>query len=122
MLDSTEKIRRLERALAYGGTHRVSDMVELARGGKVQFHELRDACIVTEITSFPLVRTVNFWTISGNLKDIVELEPGICAWAVEHGCTVATASGRPGWGKVGAPLGWKIHWPSFIKPLVGTDQ
>ena len=119
MLSDEEKLRRLERALLYGGnTHRVSDVVDLCRAGKAQFWTNGDGTIVTEIHAYPLLKAIHYWTISGVLRDCLALEHEINAFAIEQGCTVATATGRKAWGRVAEPTGWKPWYPNFRKRLV----
>lgn len=118
MMTDEERGRRLIKALEYGGpTHRVSDVIDLYDQGKVQFWQNDEGAIVTEIHDFPLLKAVHFWLISGELKDCLALEDEILPWALEQGCTVATAAGRRGWGRVAAPTGWRLWNWNFIKPL-----
>jgi hypothetical protein len=117
-LSDAEKLARLEKALAYAGpTHRVADVVALIKAGRAQWWDQDDGAIVTEIHDYPLRRDIHYWTISGVLGDCLALEDRINAWAVEQGCTVATAAGRKGWGRVAAPTGWREHFPNFWRPL-----
>lgn len=120
MLSNAEKLARLQKALDCGGpTHTISDVVALIKANKAQWWERGDGCIVTEVHDHPLRRSVHFWLISGVLKDCLALEHDITGWALENGCTVATACGRPGWGRVAAPTGWRPWWPNFWRPLTG---
>jgi len=125
MLSDEEKLRRLEKALEYGGsTHRVRDVVQMVRDGKAKWWpepgtgHSGDGMIVTEIHEYPLIRTVHYWLIFGKLRDCLALEHDINSWAIEQGCTVATATGRKGWGRVSEPTGWKPWYPNFRKKLV----
>lgn len=118
-LTDEEKRARLAKALVYGGsTHTVADVAALVKAGKAQFWQYGDGTIITEIHDYPLRKHVHYWLISGVLKDCLALEHEINPWAIEQGCTVATATGRPGWGRVAAPTGWKPWWPNFHKILV----
>lgn len=120
MLSDTEKRERLQRALdCAGNTHTIEDVVDMVRRGRAQFWTNGDGSIVTEIHEFPRLRSVHYWLISGRLPDCLALEDDINAWAMEQGCTMATAIGRRGWGRVAAPTGWREFYPNFIKPLVG---
>jgi hypothetical protein len=119
-LSEAEKLARLQKALEYGGsTHRVSDVVDLIRDGKAQWWSNDDGCIVSEIHSYPLRKDIHYWLIFGSLRDCLALEHDINPWAIEQGCTVATATGRKGWGRAAAPAGWREWYPNFYKPLVG---
>ena len=121
-LSGAEKAHRLQKALEYGGgTHRLDDVVELIKAGKAQLHERGDGCIVTEIEQYPLLKTVRYWLIFGELRDCLALEDQINEWAIGEGCSVATAMGRKGWGRVAAPTGWRPYLPTFYKPLRGSS-
>jgi hypothetical protein len=123
MLSDSEKRRRLERALEFGGsTHTVGDVVELIEAGKAQLWNYGDGTIVTELHCYPRRKDVHFWTISGALRDCLALEHEILPWAIEQGCAVATACGRKGWGRVAAPTGWRQWHPNFYKPLIGSSD
>jgi hypothetical protein len=118
---SGEELRaRLQRTLDYcGPTHRIDDVVDMCRNGEAQFWSNGDGCIVTQIETAPLVKSVHYWLIWGELRHCLALEHEINPWAIEHGATIATAAGRRGWGRVAAPTGWRPHVVTFWKPLVG---
>ncbi|HEY2417532.1 MAG TPA: hypothetical protein VGH84_06405 [Steroidobacteraceae bacterium] len=118
-MTGTDKLARLQRALDFNGpTHRISDVVDMIRDGKAQLWENEGAVTITEIVEYPLFKTVNFWLSAGELKHCLALEHDVLPWAVEQGCTVATVTGRPGWGRLGARTGWQPWWPSWRKILV----
>jgi hypothetical protein len=122
-LSGGEKARRLQLALEYGGhaTHRLDDVVRMLKAGEAQLWEQDDGCIITEIEQYPLLKTVRFWLIFGELKQCLALEDQINEWAIGEGCSVAVASGRKGWGRAAAPTGWRPYLPSFYKPLRGSS-
>jgi|SRR5215471_11614990 len=114
-----EKLRRLERTLDYAGnTHTVADVVGMIREGRAQFWSNGDGHIVTELHSTPLKKMVHYWLIFGELKHCLALEHDINPWAIEQGCSVATAAGRKGWERVSAPTGWRPFMPMYVKPLI----
>jgi hypothetical protein len=108
MLSSEEKRSRLEKALALGGdTHTLADVVQLIRDGKAQYWEHGDGTVITELHDFPCRKAVHYWLVSGRLRDCLALEHDVNPWAIEQGCTVATAVGRRGWlGPLGK-TGWR---------------
>jgi hypothetical protein len=119
-LSTEQKFERWQRALNYGGpTHRITDVIDLVKAGRAQFWEHGDGVIITEFNDFPLMRTVNYWQIFGRLEDCLALDARITDCAIREGCRFATATGRKGWGRAGAPYGWRPWWPNFVKPLVG---
>jgi hypothetical protein len=121
-LSSEEKLWRLQKALDVGGpTHTISDLIGLLHAGKARLHENEDGVIITEFHEFPLHKACHLWLIAGRLDACLALEPAVDAWALENNCTIETACGRPGWGKVAAPTGWRKWWPNFVKPLPGSE-
>ena len=122
-LTEQERMERFQLALNHGGpSHRISDVRNLIDQGKAQWWSNGDGMIVTTIDDHPLFRSVHFWLIAGVKSACLALEHEILPWAIEEaGCTVATATGRRGWGRVAAPTGWRPHGCTFYKPLVGSD-
>ena len=119
-MTDAERRARFERSLHWGGdTHSVDDVVSLVRQGKAQYWQNEDGCIVTELIHYPRVTAINYWLISGELQACLALEEQINTAAMREGATIATATGRRGWGRVAAPTGWKPHAFTFWKPLVG---
>lgn len=104
-----EKIRRLMRALEYGGnTHSVGDIIELLKSGHARLFENEDGCIIAEMHHYPQYKAVHFWLLFGELRHILALEHEVLPWGIEQGASIATACGRPGWGRAAAPTGWRV--------------
>jgi hypothetical protein len=119
MLSPEQKLDRLQKALDAGGnTHEIEDLVRLHDEKKIQWWTEGDGSIITEIHDYPRRRAVHYWLLSGDLRDVLGLEERVNAWAVSEGCTIATAVGRPGWGRVAHRTGWRPWWPTFQKVLV----
>lgn len=117
-MTEAERKAKLERALAWAGpTHTVADVVDMCRRGEANYWQHGDGMIVTEINDYPLLRAVNYWLVFGELEACLAMQGEIDTWAREQGCTIATAMGRRGWGRAGAPSGWKLWHPNFIKQL-----
>src|SRR6478736_7169231 len=98
-MPEAERRARLEKALAWGGnTHTVEDVVRMCREGRAQYWENANGMIITELEQYPKYKTIRYWLIWGDLHDCLALDAEISAWAIEQGCTKATAAGRKGWG------------------------
>src|SRR5262245_13582537 len=118
MLSDEEKRARFEKSLLYGGgTHNIADVVQLVREGRARYWPNGDGTIITEINTFPNMKTCHYWIITGVLADCLALDAEISEWARGEGCTLATAVGRKGWGRVAATYGWKPHMQTFVKDL-----
>jgi GNAT superfamily N-acetyltransferase len=121
MLSSEEKRSRLQKALDYGGnTHDLADVIDLVRKGEAQFWENGDGTIITEVQTFPRLKAINFWLVSGTVSDCMALEDDILDWAKAEGCTMALSTGRKGWMHYLSRTGWRPrpHMHPAFKPLV----
>jgi hypothetical protein len=113
-------VRQLEEALAIGGgLMTASDVIGMAQEGKMQiWHDTADrALAVTQLLTFPRARTLDIVAVAGDLRAVLALEPQLEAFARRHGAAAMTAHGRPAWGRVGAPMGWKLHSMAYFRRL-----
>ena len=122
MLSGPEKRARFQRALdRAGNTHTIEDVLAKVEAGRAAYWENGDGAAVVEILAYPRLRVLNFWLLSGVLRDVLAMEDEICAWGRENGATVATASGRAGWGRIGEPRGWIPRGRMWWRPLGGLQ-
>ena len=112
------KLQRLHEALAQAGhTHTVADVADAVKRGAMRWWDNGDGNIVTEITEYPQLKAINYFLVFGELKHCLALEHEINPYAIEQGCSIATACGRPGWLRAAAPTGWKLHGFAYVKAL-----
>jgi hypothetical protein len=117
-LTGAEKAARLQLALDYGGaTHRLTDVVDMLQDGRARLFENDGGVIIAELERFPLLNAVRFWLIAGELQACLALQDEVIAWGRTEGCSIATATGRRGWGRVAAPTGWREWHRNFIRRL-----
>lgn len=113
---------RFQKALDYAGnTHTVDDVLHMLDTGEAKCWTYQDGVIITTIDEFPQEKAVHYWLAAGNLRDCLALEHVINPDSIERGCTIATVTGRKGWGPYGARTGWKLKGHLFAKRLVGRD-
>ena len=107
-ISGDEMRSRMERALHRGGdTHTLADVAEMVESKQAQFWTNGDGAIVTEIHTFPRRRAIHYWLVAGDLRDCLALEHHINPWAIERGCSIATAVGRRGWLGPAGKTGWR---------------
>jgi hypothetical protein len=117
-MNGTDKLVRLQKALDVGGgTHGIRDVIAMLQDGRARLWERGDGVVITEIEDYPRLRSVRFWLVAGAMRDCLALQDDVLPWAVEQGCTMATASGRHGWGRVLAPSGWRTWQTMYVKDL-----
>lgn len=98
----------LERALEAEGVGRtVDEVLDRVRAGDAQIWPGMKSLHVTELIRRPDGLSVNVWLSAGDMGELIEMAPGIMAWARRQGCIDATIEGRPGWEKVLKPLGFE---------------
>lgn len=97
----------IEAALAYsGGTHTFEDVADGIRSGRMQLWPAEDGCCVTEIVVYPRKKVLNGFLAGGDMARIVDMIPDIEAWAAAQGCSGVELTGRRGWTRVFAPMGF----------------
>ena len=57
------------------------------------------AAMVTTLQITPQGPTCHVWLGGGELSELLEMAPGIEAWARAQGCAFVTLSGRKGWAR-----------------------
>ena len=98
----------IESALEYGGgTHIYEDIVTAIIEGKMQLWPAENSCWVTEITVYPRKKVLHVFLAGGNLDEILGMHDSVVNWAIDQGCEGMTLTGRKGWGKALADIGWK---------------
>jgi hypothetical protein len=96
--DSWNKARRiLAPAIEHGGTHDEKDVFDAIVSGAAQLWMQNDSAAVTEIVSYPRVKSCRVWLAAGDLEDIRSIERQIEDWARGVGCGRLEIIGRKGW-------------------------
>src|SRR5690349_18631279 len=98
----------VERALEQAGTHTSADIAAAVQQGTLQRWGGDASVIITEILDTPLRRTLLFFLVEGDGREIAAMAGPIMAWGKSQGCTHASLIGRFGWERKYAPeLGFK---------------
>ena len=98
----------IESALEYGGgTHTFEDVKCGIIAGTSQLWPAANSCLVTEITKHPQKKVLHIFLGGGDLEEIKSMQPDVIAWAKSQDCESLTMTGRKGWSKALADIGWK---------------
>lgn len=94
-------------------------VLEKARAGEVQFHEVKGAVGLTSISVSGPYRTCYCLAVAGERSGLSELERTIERFARESHCQAIEADGRPGWVRLHRSLadGYKPTAVKFRKTL-----
>jgi hypothetical protein len=106
-VDDKVKLRKLAEACARGFTD-LEDMVQGAREGRCQFHEVEDAVGITSIVISGRYKICHLLGVAGTLNGLKELAPIIDAFARDMGCSDIYTVGRKGFEKY-----YKVIDPGF---------
>lgn len=111
----------IQAALDYaGGTHELDDVKACVERRSATFWPAKHSALVTEINAFPRRKCFHFWLAGGDinhgaLRELLDdLHPRCVAYARARGCTVMTASGRPGWARV---LGYRPLFYTSVREI-----
>ncbi len=97
----------LDAAVQRGGSHHTRESVWTGIvDGRFQFWPGRASAAVTHIDVFPTGNVFRVWLVGGDLAEVLEHEPGLAEWAKSKGCRSMELTGRKGWVKTLAPLGY----------------
>jgi|TARA_R100000951_G_scaffold12278_5_gene9900 hypothetical protein len=113
----------IEDALQYsGGTHTFDDIVLGIAEMRMQLWAAPKGCIVTEIVVYPKKKVLHLFLAGGDLEQLIDMNNDITNWAVGQGCTGGTITGRLGWKKALAPLGWKLKSANYAFDLNNSES
>jgi hypothetical protein len=101
-------IDRISTALDQGGsTHSWEDVLQAVSEERAQWWAHRNSVVVTQVKQHPRLRELNVWVVAGDIADCIALRPSIEAWALDQGCVRAVGTGRHGWMRPAAAMGFQ---------------
>jgi hypothetical protein len=89
------------------GTHTFDDLCIMVMQGRVRLWSLENSFIVTELVVYPQEKHMHVWLAGGDLDEIKAMQGVVLEVAKLEGCSKMTLSGRRGWIKAIADIGWK---------------
>jgi hypothetical protein len=97
----------IEAALEYAdGAYEIEDIEACLRAGEYILLSTPNSALIAEINQFPRLRALNIPFAGGDLDEIKSLDPALVEIARAHECTRIYLSGRRGWARTLAPLGY----------------
>lgn len=97
----------LEPALSYGGnTHNYIDIVNLVLVNTLHLWTTPNSAMVTEFHRYPNKTYLHIFLAGGDLQEIKDNHDRVVGFAQATGCSGLTLTGRPGWIKALADLGF----------------
>lgn len=90
---------------AMSDTDEAEVLAEL-EAGRAQLWPGERAAMVSRLLRSPDELYALVWLGGGDLRELLQLAPGACAWARAQGCTAARINGRLGWARALRRQGW----------------
>jgi hypothetical protein len=94
-----------------------ADLAGALRTGRARIWIGEGAVLATELAPEPEGPCLHVWLAAGRLAAVLDLRPGLEAWARGAGCTRITLEGRKGWARVLAPFGYRRAGPEIERRL-----
>ena len=109
----------IEAALAHSpGLETIADVERAIERGSYQVWFGRNCCAVTEIAHYARARALVVVHGGGDMDELLhELEPAMCAFAKNEGCTLIMGTGRKGWERVTRDRGYRFGYLTMVKRL-----
>lgn len=95
-----------EALLLSGQNMTIEDVERSLSSGQSMLWVGENSALITELTQDEFGWALHIWLGTGDLGDLVSLEPGLSAWARAHGCYYLSLDGRKGWERVLKPIGF----------------
>jgi hypothetical protein len=104
-------------ALTYArGAFLLEDVRAAVERGDAQFWPGANSAVVTEVQTFPRLKSLHFWLVGGELPELLNrLRPAIEFWGILQGCTGFSTAGREGWQRAMRPYGYEPAYHVTIK-------
>ncbi|MGE0278352.1 MAG: hypothetical protein AB7R40_23395 [Nitrospiraceae bacterium] len=97
----------LQKALDLAGNlHTLQDVADQIKAGKAQLWTSENACIVSEVLTYPRAKVLHYWLACGEKEAVIALSRDVLAWGKGIGCTAASLAGRRGWERALKDEGW----------------
>jgi hypothetical protein len=85
--------------------------------GRAQLWPGERSAMVTQCVAEARGPCLHVWLAGGELKEILEMKPGVEAWGRAQGCTHVTIDGRPGWARVLRRHGYALRGAELERRL-----
>ncbi len=94
-----------------------AELVADLASGRAQLWVGERSAMVTQCVAETRGLCLHVWLAGGDLRNILELKPGVEAWARARGCTHVTIDGRPGWARVLRQYGYALRGDELERRL-----
>lgn len=98
-----------------GGSHTFQNIVDSVQNEVMQFWPMEKSCLVTEVINYPNLKTLHIFLAGGDLEEIKSIDSTLEFLCQEIGADYISLSGRRGWIKALADIGYELSHVTLAK-------
>ena len=100
-----------------GGSHTFQNIVDSVQQEVMQFWPMEKSCLVTEVINYPNLKTLHIFLAGGDLQEIKSINNTLEFLCQEIGADYISLSGRRGWIKALADIGYELSHVTLAKKV-----
>ena len=100
-----------------GGSHTFQNIVDAVQQEVMQFWPMERSCLVTEVINYPNLKTLHIFLAGGDLQEIKSIDNTLEFLCQEIGADYISLSGRRGWIKALADIGYELSHVTLAKKV-----
>ena len=100
-----------------GGSHTFQNIVDSVQQEVMQFWPMEKSCLVTEVINYPNLKTLHIFLAGGDLEEIKSIDSTLEFLCQEIGADYISLSGRRGWIKALADIGYELSHVTLAKKV-----
>ena len=100
-----------------GGSHTFQNIVDAVQNEVMQFWPMEKSCLVTEVINYPNLKTLHIFLAGGDLEEIKSIDSTLEFLCQEIGADYISLSGRKGWIKALADIGYELSHVTLAKKV-----
>jgi len=105
-----------------GGSHTFQNIVDAVQQEVMQFWPMEKSCLVTEVINYPNLKTLHIFLAGGDLEEIKGIDSTLEFLCQEIGADYISLSGRRGWIKALADIGYELSHVTLAKKVKDKEK
>ena len=105
-----------------GGSHTFQNIVDSVQQEVMQFWPMEKSCLVTEVINYPNLKTLHIFLAGGDLQEIKSIDNTLEFLCQEIGADYISLSGRRGWIKALADIGYELSHVTLAKKVKDKEK
>tara|TARA_R110001599_G_scaffold227431_2_gene426544 strand:+ start:111 stop:524 length:414 start_codon:yes stop_codon:yes gene_type:complete len=105
-----------------GGSHTFQNIVDSVQQEVMQFWPMEKSCLVTEVINYPNIKCLHIFLAGGDLEEIKSIDSTLEFLCQEIGADYISLSGRRGWIKALADIGYELSHVTLAKKVKDKEK